>query len=128
MEVNIAEQLSMSRPGSPVSRRGLLVGLLMVPLALGGCKRRRPPEQQVIELFIESDGDFLTFRPDTLACPTAARVRLTFHHTGRFLSAVHNWVLVYPNQMEAVDKDAQKTDGTCVDGRSAGNRGGADVR
>ena len=40
---------------------------------------------------------------DTLTCRNGAHVRLTFHHTGKFLSAVHNWVLVYPHQMEAVD-------------------------
>jgi azurin len=94
-----------------VSRRVLLLALLSVPWTLAGCKRQRPSEQQVVDLVIESDGDFLAFRPDTLTCPTGARVRLTFHHKGKFLNAVHNWVLVYPGQMEAVDKSAQKTDG-----------------
>jgi azurin len=64
-----------------------------------------------VDLFIASDGDFLAFRPDELTCPTGALIRLTFHHSGKFLSALHNWVLALPNQMEAVDKDAEKTDG-----------------
>jgi azurin len=85
--------------------------LLTVPFAFWGCPRRRTSKPQVVDLLIESDGDFLAFRPDTLTCPAGARVRLTFHHTGRFLNAVHNWVLVYPHQMAAVDKSAEKTDG-----------------
>ena len=96
---------------APLSRRRLLLGSLILPLALSGCERRRTSEAQVVDLFIESDGDFLAFRPDTLTCPTGALVRLTFHHAGHFLSAVHNWVLVYPHQMETVDRDASKTEG-----------------
>jgi azurin len=98
-------------PSAPFSRRRLLFASLTLPLTLLGCRRRRPSEQQVVDLYIESDGDFLAFRPDTLTCPTGALVRLTFHHTGRFLSARHNWVLVCPHQMEAVDKEAEKTEG-----------------
>ena len=94
-----------------LSRRQLLLGSLGLPLMVSACGGRRTSEQQVVDLFIESDGDFLAFRPDELSCPTGAMVHLTFHHTGRFLSALHNWVLVMPNQMEAVDKDAEKTDG-----------------
>jgi len=96
---------------APFSRRQLLVGSMSISLALLGCRRRRTSEQEVVDLFIESDGDFLAFRPDVLTCPAGARVRLTFHHAGRFLSARHNWVLVYPNQMEAVDKDVEKKEG-----------------
>ena len=96
---------------APLSRRQLLLGSLAIPLLLFGCSRGRTSEQQVVDLFIESDGDFLAFRPDELTCPSGALVRLVFHHSGRFLSARHNWVLVYPNQMEAVDKDAEKTEG-----------------
>ena len=59
----------------------------------------------------ESDGDFLAYHPDTLTCPSGAVVRLTFHHGGKFLSARHNWVLVYPGQMEAVDKDVDDKEG-----------------
>ena len=103
---------------APLSRRRLLFGSLTLPLTLLGCGRKRTSDQQVVDLFIESDGDFLAFRPDTLTCPTGALVRLTFHHAGRFLSALHNWVLVCPNQMEAVDKDAEKTDGIIAEGDS----------
>ena len=96
---------------APLSRRRLLLGSLTFPLTFLGCERRRTSDPQVVDLVIESDGDFLAFRPDTLTCPTGVLVHLTFHHTGQFLSALHNWVLVCPNQMEAVDKDAEKTDG-----------------
>ena len=101
---------SLSR--APLSRRRLLQASLALPLTLSGCARKRTSEQpQAVELFIQSDGDFLAFRPDTLTCRTGALVRLTFHHAGQFLSARHNWVLVFPNQMEAVDKDVEKTEG-----------------
>ena len=76
-----------------------------------GCGRRPKPEQQVVDLYIASDGDFLAFRPDTLTCPTGALVRLTFHHAGEVLSARHNWVLVYPGELEAVSKDSLENDG-----------------
>jgi azurin len=91
-----------------VPRRRLLSGLLML---LSGCRRQHTGASQGVDLYIESDGDFLAFRPDTLTCRTGARVRLTFHHTGKFLNAVHNWVLVQPRQMEAVDGFAEKHDG-----------------
>jgi azurin len=88
----------------------LLLGLVL----LTACGRRESepkPRRDVVDLYIASDGDFLAFKPDELTCPTGVRVRLTFHHSGRFLSAVHNWVLVRPHQVEAVDHDAEKTDG-----------------
>jgi azurin len=94
-----------------LSRRRLLFGSLLFPLTLAGCRRPKTAERPVVDLHIESDGDFLAFKPDTLTCQTGAHVRLTFHHTGRFLNAVHNWVLVRPGQMEAVDKYSEKHDG-----------------
>src|SRR4030095_11013081 len=98
-------------PALPLARRRLLLGCLGFPLALVGCRRKEPPKPQVVDLFIESDGDFLAFYPDTLTCRSAAPVRLTFHHGGKFLSARHNWVLVQPGQMEAVDKDVEHDEG-----------------
>ena len=65
----------------------------------------------MVDLVIESDGDFLAYTPDTLSCPSRAQVRLTFHHRGKFLSARHNWVLVHPGQLEAVDKDVEHNEG-----------------
>ena len=90
-----------------LSRRKLIFG----SLALLGCSRSTPAGQQTVDLLIESDGDFLAFTPDTLTCPSGALVRLTFHHRGKFLSARHNWVLVYPGQLEAVDKDVEHNEG-----------------
>src|SRR5271169_2943224 len=90
-------------------RRSLLATLALVLLALG-CGRRVKSEQQVVDLRIESDGDFLAFRPDTLTCPAGALVRLTFHHTGRFISARHDWVLTHPDQLEALSKDCLEND------------------
>jgi len=94
-----------------LSRRRLLLGLVTVPLTFVGCGRKKTTAQQVVDLLIESDGDFLAFTPDTLTCPTGALVRLTFHHRGKFLSARHDWVLVYPGQMDAVDKAVEQNEG-----------------
>jgi len=68
-------------------------------------------EQKVVDLFIASDGDFLSFRPDTLTCPAGAMVRLTFHHAGKIISARHDWVLTYPDKLDALVKDALDNDG-----------------
>ena len=100
--------------GFSVSRRRLgrlLLGALALPFTISGCARRRTSEEGVVDLSIQSDGDFLAFRPDELTCRTGEMIHLKFHHSGKFLSALHNWVLVMPDQMEAVDKDAEKTDG-----------------
>lgn len=77
------------------------------------CRRGEPPPsaRRTVDLFIQSDGDFLAYKPDALTCPSGAIVRLTFHHGGKFLSARHNWVLVRPGQMEAVDKSVEHDEG-----------------
>jgi azurin len=94
-----------------LSRRALLAGC--VSMMLPACRRSEPPPpaQQTVDLFIQSDGDFLAYKPDALTCPSGAIVRLTFHHGGKFLSARHNWVLVRPGQMEAVDKSVEHDEG-----------------
>jgi plastocyanin len=86
----------------------LIVTLL---LALLGCGRGPKPEQKVVDLYIESDGDFLAFKPEMLNCPVGAMVRVTFHHAGDVLTTRHNWVLVYPDQLESVSNDALENDG-----------------
>src|ERR1700688_4441625 len=90
---------------APLARRRLLFALLAPLSILLGCGRRTKSEQQVVDLYIESDGDFLAFRPDTLTCPTGALVHLKFHHAGKIISARHNWVLTSPCQLEALTKD-----------------------
>jgi plastocyanin len=107
---------AQSRVGSshcsiPLARRHLLFAMLSIPSILLGCGRRTKTEQQVVDLFVESDGDFLAFRPDTLSCPTGALVHLKFHHAGRLISARHDWVLVYSDKLDSVTKDALDSDG-----------------
>ncbi len=85
--------------------------MLALPAILFGCGPKPKPEPKVVDLYIESDGDFLAFRPDTLTCPTGAMVRLKFHHAGRIISARHDWVLTYPGQLEALTKEALDDDG-----------------
>jgi azurin len=84
--------------------------LALLPI-LFGCGSKAKPAQKIVDLSIESDGDFLAFRPDTLTCPTGALVRLTFHHAGKIISARHDWVLTYPGQLDALTKDALDNDG-----------------
>jgi len=75
---------------------------------LFGCGRgpmSGQPERAVVNLYLESDGDLIAFQPDTLTCPTGALVHLTFHHTGRFVSSRHDWMLTYPDKLEALSKE-----------------------
>ena len=73
-------------------------------LLLAGCGQSRP----TVDLYIQSDGDFLAYKPDTLSCPTGAQVHLTFHHAGKILSQEHDWVLVRPGTMDEVVKACEK--------------------
>ena len=63
-------------------------------------------EAAAVELYIESDGDFLAFKPTELTCPAGAHVTLTFHHAGQRVQQQHDWVLLKPGTaddfMEAV--------------------------
>ena len=59
-----------------------------------------------VELSIASDGDLLAFKPDHLTCPAGAAVHVTFHHTGKYISQDHNWVLTVPGAAEAVAQAA----------------------
>jgi len=81
---------------------------LLIPL---GCGRKPKPEQQVVELYVETDGDFIAFRPDTLTCPAGAPVHLTFHHAGRLITVRHDWLLTRANQLESLSKDLSANDG-----------------
>jgi azurin len=71
-------------------------------LLLAGCGQSSGPSRQHVDLYIQSDGDFLAYKPDMLSCPTGADVRLTFHHAGAILSQKHDWVLVKPGTVQAV--------------------------
>lgn len=93
------------------SRRQFLAVTLTLAALLSGCSREKKPAQKMVELYIESDGDFLAFRPDELTCPTGALVRVTFHHAGKILSARHNWMLVYPAALEPLTQAALANDG-----------------
>lgn len=74
---------------------GLTAGLL------SACGRPTPPSP-VVELHIETEGDLLEFRPRALSCHTGDRVRLTFRHTGKYISSEHNWVLIKPGSFDAI--------------------------
>jgi plastocyanin len=104
----------MNRNGpscASLARRSFLFAMLALLSVLLGCARRPKSGQQVVDLYIESDGDFLAFRPDTLTCPTGALVRLKFHHAGKIISTRHNWVLTYPGKVEALTQEALDKDG-----------------
>ena len=104
--------MNMNGPSSaPLARWWFLFAMLGILSILLGCGPRPKFGKRVVDLYIESDGDFLAFRPDTLTCPSGALVRLKFHHTGKIISARHDWVLTYPGQVEALTKDALDNDG-----------------
>ena len=90
-----------------LTRRTVLGVLALVPVGLCACARRSSPAATAaVDLLVESDGDQLAFKPNTLSCPTGARVRLTFRHTGRYVSFEHNWVLILPHTFDAVNAAA----------------------
>ena len=72
-------------------------------LAVTGCSK---PEPKEVTFEISSDGDFPVFVPDELTVPAGAKVKLSFHHTGMIMTQGHDWVLVKPGTMEAVEKAA----------------------
>jgi azurin len=86
-------------------RRQLLNSLLLAPLWLAACGRPATPPV-VVDLLVESDGDLLAFKPRELSCLTGAHVRLTFRHTGKYVSFEHNWVLILPHTFDAVTQAA----------------------
>ena len=99
------------RRGADLARTRLHFPVLAFLLIFLGCGLRPKPPQPVVFLNVASDGDLIAFKPDTLTCPTGALVHLTFHHAGRFVSARHNWVLTYPDQLESLTKDYLTNDG-----------------
>jgi plastocyanin len=94
-----------------MTRRTLVLGCISMPLAWLGCGSKPTPEQRAVDLFVASDGDLLAFKPDALTCPSGARVHLTFHHEGKFLSARHDWILTYPDKLEALSQQLLDTCG-----------------
>jgi azurin len=88
-----------------LTRRQLLTSLALGPLGLAACTRGALPPV-IVDLRVESDGDQLAFKPRELSCPTGAHVRLTFRHTGKYVSFEHNWVLILPHTFDAVNKAA----------------------
>lgn len=88
-------------------RRQIMVSLVLGSVCLSACGQqsvgRGPP---TVDLLVESDGDLLEFRPKELTCPAGSHVRLRFHHTGKYVSFVHNWVLIRPGTFDAVTQAA----------------------
>src|SRR5437763_14244489 len=81
-----------------LSRRQLLRGALALPLSVFGCRRSEPAKTeksgpQVVDLYGQSDGDFLAFKPDELTCVTGTVVRLKFHHRDKVRRGRRTWVL-----------------------------------
>jgi azurin len=99
---------AMRRERLPTARRaraGALVALDL-GLAMGGCGRPAPP---TIRLSVESDGDYLAFKPDRLTAPAGAHVVVTFEHKGKILSQDHDWVLAKPGTMPSILADSDRT-------------------
>jgi azurin len=56
----------------------------------------------VVDLHVQSNGDLLEFTPRELSCRAGDQVRLTFRHTGKYVSFEHNWVLILPGSFDAI--------------------------
>jgi len=93
-------------PAVGVTRRGLLVAAVTLPIGCLSQAALATPSGKHIALEISSDGDLLAFKPDQLSCPAGAAVHLTFHHTGKYVSQDHDWVLTRPGAAEAVAQAA----------------------
>jgi azurin len=78
-----------------ISRRSFLVVSLALPIA------GLADTPATVQLRVETDGDFLAFRPAELTCPTGAHVELTFHHAGSRVQQKHDWVLLQPGTADA---------------------------
>jgi azurin len=88
------------------TRRHLLLTVLAAPVLLV-CKPSRPAAAtRYTDLLVETNGDLLEFRQKNLSCPSGAHVRLTFRHTGKYVSFEHNWVLILPGSFDAVTAGA----------------------
>jgi plastocyanin len=86
---------------------------MVTAACFAGCGRRSQP---VVDLFTETDGDLIAFKPNMLSCPAGARVRLTFHHAGRFVTVRHDWMLTYSDKLEAFSKELLDSNGEYATG------------
>ncbi len=89
-------------------RRDLLLAGVTAPLWFNACQRQPVAPPPLVDLLVESNGDLLEFRPKELRCARGAHVRLTFRHTGKYVSFQHNWVLILPGTFDAVTEAALK--------------------
>jgi azurin len=89
------------------TRRRLLLSGLFAPAALlvDRTSMSAAPVRHV-DLLVETNGDLLEYKQKTLTCVAGAHVRLTFRHTGKYVSFEHNWVLILPGSFDAVTAGA----------------------
>lgn len=92
----------MPYPSLGPRRRLLLLALLAPAALLGSRSAVRAAPVRYVDLLVETDGDLLEYKQKSLTCPSGAHVRLTFRHTGKYVSFEHNWVLILPRSFDAV--------------------------
>jgi plastocyanin len=80
--------------------RAYATGLGLLAFGIASCSPNAPPRE--VHLQVESDGDFLTFKPDHLSVPAGTVVTVTFHHSGHIISQKHDWVLADKGEMPAL--------------------------
>jgi azurin len=91
---------------APMSMHAHRLYGLALALALSLCACA-PPRQKV-RLSITTDGDYLTYKPDTLTVPAGADVTLTFRHGGSVITQSHDWVLAKPGTERALMGEIDK--------------------
>jgi azurin len=94
----------LQQPMDPGRRRAVAALLLWSGMLASYTERAHA--QSTVDLLVETDGDLLEYRQKELSCPTGAHVRLTFRHTGRYVSFEHNWVLIVPHSFDEVVAEA----------------------
>jgi len=74
------------------------------PVMLAACSKTPSPAPSAkqVDLLVESNGDLLEFTPKDLTCHAGDLVRLTFRHTGKYVSFEHNWVLIMPGSFDQI--------------------------
>jgi len=84
-------------PGRLCPKGWVAIGLLA---SLANCSAPKPPAE--FHITVETDGDFLAFKPDVLSVPTGAIVVVTFHHAGHIISQKHDLVVADKGTMPAL--------------------------
>jgi azurin len=81
-------------------------------LILTGCSQPKPPS---VAVTVQTDGDFMVFKPTQVSVPAGAQVTLTFHHAGTIITQSHDWVLTKPGAVAGLIDDISRAAAAVAD-------------